>query len=169
MDNKHGHDERLKGRDNPKLRRLLVDHTPPTFDWLLSLGLVFYGPMPEPPHTQPRMHNILPNSRMLIHHLSRHAEKLGVDIRTSTALEDLVVEKGRVTGVFANGETISAQRGVILAAGDFSSNDALKKRYMPANMARIDGFNPTSTGDWHDPVTALGALVSPSLSCLPVL
>ena len=153
------HGERLKGRDNPKLRRLLVDHTPPTFDWLLSLGLVFYGPMPEPPHTQPRMHNILPNSRMLIHHLSRHAEKLDVDIRTSTALEDLVVEKGRVTGVFANGETISAQRGVILAAGDFSSNDALKKRYMPANMARIDGFNPTSTGDWHDPVTALGARI----------
>jgi len=153
------HGERLKDRDNPKLRRLLVDNTPPTFDWLLSLGLVFYGPMPEPPHTQPRMHNILPNSRMLIHHLSKRAAALGVDIRTSTALEDLVVEKGRVSGVVANGEPFTARRGVILAAGDFSSNDALKKRYMPDNMARIGGFNPTSTGDWHDPVMALGARV----------
>ena len=102
------------------------------------------------------MHNILPNSRMLIHQLSKAASKVGVEIRPSTALEDLLVEQGRVTGIVANGEKIRARRGVILAAGDFSSNDALKKRYMPANMARIDGFNPASTGDWHDPVTALG-------------
>ena len=153
------HSERLKGRDNIKLRRLLVDNTPPTFNWLLSLELVFYGPMPEPPHTQPRMHNILPNSRMLIHQLSKAASKVGVEIRPSTALEDLLVEQGRVTGIVANGEKIRARRGVILAAGDFSSNDALKKRYMPANMARIDGFNPASTGDWHDPVTALGGRI----------
>lgn len=81
------HSERLKGRDNLKLRRLLVDHTPSTFDWLLGLGLVFYGPMPEPPHARPRMHNILPNSRMLIHHLTKRARKLGVDIRTSAPME----------------------------------------------------------------------------------
>ena len=153
------HGDRLKGRDNLKLRRLLVDNTPPTFDWLLSMGLVFYGPMPEPPHTQPRMHNILPNSRMLIHHLSKRAATLGVDIRTSTPLEDLVVEKGRVTGIVANGKKYLARRGVILAAGDFSSNDSLKKKYMPASMARINGFNPASTGDWHDPVTALGGRI----------
>jgi len=153
------HGDRLKGRDNLKLRRVLVDNSPPTFDWLLSLGLVFYGPMPEPPHTQPRMHNILPNSRMLIHHLSKHAAKLGVEIRLSTPLEDLIVEKGRVTGVVAGGDKIRAGRGVTLAAGDFSSNDALKQRYMPPNMARVDGFNPASMGDWHDPVTALGGRI----------
>ena len=153
------HGERLQGRDNLALRRLLVDNTPPTFDWLLSLGLVFYGPMPEPPHTQPRMHNILPNSRMLIHHLSGRAEKLGVEIRVSAPMEDLLVEDGQVKGVAVNGERLDASRGVILAAGDFSSNAALKDRYMPPNMARVEGFNPTSTGDWHDPVTALGGRI----------
>lgn len=153
------HGERLKGRDNLKLRRLLVDHTPPTFDWLLSLGLVFYGPMPEPPHTQPRMHNILPNSRMLIHHLTRRARKLGVDIRTSSPMENLIVEQKRVTGVLVNGERLTADKGVILAAGDFSANPALKQRYMPPEVARIGPFNDASTGDWHDPVTELGGRV----------
>lgn len=153
------HGERLKGRDNLKLRRLLVDNTPPTFDWLLSLGLVFYGPMPEPPHTQPRMHNILPNSRMLIHHLSKRARRLGVDIRLSAPMENLIVEDRRVTGVVVGGENIRADKGVILAAGDFSANPALKQRYMPPEVARIGPFNDTSTGDWHDPVTELGGRV----------
>ncbi len=153
------HGERLKGRDNLKLRRLLVDHTPSTFDWLLSLGLVFYGPMPEPPHTRPRMHNILPNSRMLIHHLTKRARKLGVDIRTSAPMENLIVEQKRVTGVVVNGEPRMAEKAVILAAGDFSANPALKQRYMPPEVARIGPFNDESTGDWHDPVTALGGRV----------
>lgn len=153
------HGERLKGRDNVKLRRLLVDHTPPTFDWLLSLGLIFYGPMPEPPHGQPRMHNILPNSRMFIHHLSKHARKLGVDIRVSARMDNLIVEDGQVNGVVVNGEHVRAAKGVILAAGDFSANPALKQRYMPPEVARIGPFNDASTGDWHDPVTALGGRV----------
>ena len=153
------HGERLKGRDNLKLRRLLVDNTPPTFEWLLGLGLVFYGPMPEPPHMQPRMHNILPNSRMLIHHLSKHARKLGVDIGVSAPMENLTVENGRVTGVVVAGKDVPAARGVILAAGDFSANDRLKQRYMPPEVARISPFNEASTGDWHDPVIALGGRV----------
>jgi fumarate reductase flavoprotein subunit len=150
------HGERLKGHDNLKLRRLLVDHTPATFDWLLSLGLVFYGPMPEPPHSQPRMHNILPNSRMLIHHLTKRARKLGVKIRTSAPMEKLVVETNRVTGIVVNGEHLTAEKAVILAAGDFSANPALKQRYMPPEVARIGPFNEDSTGDWHAPVTQLG-------------
>ena len=153
------HGTHLKGRDNTKLRRILVENTPPTFEWLISLGLIFYGPMPEPPHTQPRMHNILPNSRTLIHHLSKRAKKLGVEIRTSTSMEDLFVENGRVRGVVVDGNSIRSEMGVILAAGDFSSNPILKQRYMLTEVAEIDGFNPASTGDWHDPVISLGGRV----------
>jgi hypothetical protein len=96
---------------------------------------------------------------MLIHHLSRHAASLGVKILKSTPLEDLIVENGRINGVVASGQKLRATRAVVLAAGDFSSNRALKQRYMPPTMARIDGFNPASTGDWHDPVIALGGRV----------
>ena len=142
------HSERLKGRDNIKLRRLLVDNTPPTFDCLLSLGLVFYGPMPEPPHTQPDAHPA--ELRMLIHQLSKAASK--VEIRPSTALEEFPVEQGRVTGIVANGEKIRARRRYP-RGGRFLVERRAQKRYMPANMARTT-VQSASTGDWHDPVTA---------------
>ena len=54
----------LDARDNPALRRVLADAMPSTFRWLLSHGIRFYGPMPEPPHRKPRMHNVLPNSQI---------------------------------------------------------------------------------------------------------
>ncbi len=153
------HDDRLRGRDNETLRRLLVDNLPGTFRWLLDVGLVFHGPMPEPPHAVPRMHNVIPNSRTLVHHLSRHARRLGVEVRTSCPMEDLVAECGRVTGVVAGGRRIGARRGVILASGDFSASDPLKRRYLAPEAARVAPFNPDSTGDWHDPAIALGARV----------
>lgn len=34
-------------RDNLALRRILVDNATTAFDWLLSTGIVFLGPMPE--------------------------------------------------------------------------------------------------------------------------
>jgi succinate dehydrogenase/fumarate reductase flavoprotein subunit len=58
----------LDARDNPRLRHVLADAMPETFRWLLKHGVRFYGPMPEPPHTKPRMHNVLPNSRSFITH-----------------------------------------------------------------------------------------------------
>ena len=89
----------LDGRDNAALRRVLTDAMPDTFRWLLGHGIRFYGPMPEPPHTQPRMHNVLPNSRSFIVHLERAARRAGVEIRASTRVQSLAVEQGRVVGV----------------------------------------------------------------------
>jgi fumarate reductase flavoprotein subunit len=65
----------LDPRDNAALRRVLCDEIPGTFQWLLDSGIRFMGPMPEPPHRQPRMHNVLPNSRSFIYHLSRRAAR----------------------------------------------------------------------------------------------
>ena len=42
-------------RDNPGLRRLFVDNANDTLRWLMSMGVEFFGPMPEPPHTKPRI------------------------------------------------------------------------------------------------------------------
>ena len=74
----------LAGRDNDQLRRILCDEVPDAFRWLLALGVRFYGPMPEPPHRHPRMHNVLPNSLSYIYHLGRHARSAGVDVRLGT-------------------------------------------------------------------------------------
>ena len=71
----------LAPRDNLALRRILVDHTTEMLDWLMSLGVVFVGPMPEPPHRYNRMHNVVPNSKSFAYHLTKHCRALGVDIR----------------------------------------------------------------------------------------
>jgi succinate dehydrogenase/fumarate reductase flavoprotein subunit len=89
----------LAGRDNDELRRILCDEVPDAFRWLLGLGVRFYGPMPEPPHRRPRMHNVLPNSLSYIYHLERYARRIGVDIRLDTRATELVTSDGAVTGV----------------------------------------------------------------------
>ena len=115
----------LAPRDNLALRRMLVDHMAETLDWLQSLGVVFVGPMPEPPHRHPRMHVVVPNSTSFAYHLARHCGRLGVDIRLSTRSERLIEENGRVVGVAArlpdgSVHQFRARRGVVLAAGDYS-------------------------------------------------
>jgi len=150
-------------RDNPALRQVLTDAMPETFRWLLDHGIRFYGPMPEPPHTQPRMHNVLPNSRSFIVHLERAARRAGVVIRASTRVRQLVIEADRVVGVRCdapgNARQIRARGGVVLAAGDFTSDPELKARFMGPQEAKVEGVNATATGDGQKLALALGARV----------
>jgi fumarate reductase flavoprotein subunit len=148
----------LDARDNAALRRVLADGSPDTFRWLLAHGVRFYGPMPEPPHTQPRMHNVLPNSRAFITHLGGAAARAGVVIRSGTRVTALVEANGRVAGVQCADERISA-KNVVLAAGDFTSDPELKARYMGPREAKVDGVNITATGDGQKLGMALGARV----------
>ena len=141
----------LATRDNLELRRLLTDNVPDTFRWLESLGLIFYGPSPEPPHRKPRMHTILPNSRAYIHFLEKQARKRGVVIHESARVMELIRENGRVagvvTGIGAVRREFRARGGVVLASGDYSANGQLKTRFMAPEIAKVDPINPTSEGD----------------------
>lgn len=142
----------LAAKENLELRRVLVDHIPETLEWLIGIGLCFYGPMPEPPHKKPRMHNVLPNSRAYAYYLEKECRRLGVDIRLKARVDRLLVEEGRVRGIVADageGRTeFLARGGVILATGDFSASEALKKISLP-HAAHVDAVNPSSTGDGH--------------------
>lgn len=153
----------LDNRDNPELRRVLADGMPETFRWLLASGVRFFGPMPEPPHGRPRMHNVLPNSKAYIHHLTRRARRAGVDIRTETRVDRLVPEDGAVRALeatTANGRRrFSARGGVVLAAGDFTADPELKARFMGVREAQVEAVNPTATGDGQTLAMALGAEV----------
>jgi succinate dehydrogenase/fumarate reductase flavoprotein subunit len=140
------------GKDNLELRRILVDNVPDTLEWLISLGMRFFGPMPEPPHRKPRMHNILPNSGSYIHHLEREARRVGVDIRLNARAEEPLLDGSRVAGMLMSidGRKIEtrAQRGVVLATGDYSAGREIKAMFDPA-LADIDAINSTNTGDGH--------------------
>lgn len=154
----------LAPRDNLALRRILVDNTTDMLNWLMSLGVVFVGPMPEPPHRYNRMHNVVPNSKSFAYHLTRHCRKLGVDIRLNTATQRLVTDNGRVTGVEArlpDGtlHQFIARGGVVLAAGDYSNGRDLKARFAAPDVVDVDAVNATATGDGQRMALELGATV----------
>ena len=144
-------------RDNPDLRRLFVDNANETLRWLMSMGVEFFGPMPEPPHTEPRMHNVLPNSRAYIQLLGAHAKRIDVDIRCGIRARRFLLDGDRVTGIAGDGPDglveISA-RTVVLAA-----NADLKAKYISDAVSRVDAMNPTATGDGHEMAFPLGARV----------
>jgi succinate dehydrogenase/fumarate reductase flavoprotein subunit len=153
----------LDARDNADLRRVLADAMPDTFRWLLKQGVRFYGPMPEPPHQKPRMHNVLPNSRAFITHLAKAARRAGVDIVCGVRAKALVLEQGRVAAIdceTAEGpRRLRARGGIVLASGDFTSDPELKAKFMGPQEAKIDGVNVTATGDGQKLALPLGARI----------
>lgn len=164
--------EGLQNRDNLAMRRVYVDEIGPAFEFLISLGLVFMNPVPEPPHRVPRLHNVLPHAGALIRTLLRHAVAAGVEVRTNASVSRLTVEGGEVTGVHLDGEEeLVARRGVILASGDYSSAaPSQKNRYLPTDIAGIEGINPSSTGDGHRMGEGAGGVVlNPDLAWGPEL
>ena len=86
----------------------------------------------------------------------------GIPLGLRTALQELVVENGRVQGVVAvkDGQPIRirARKGVILAAGGFAKNLEMRQKYLPA-PASVDWTvsNPGDTGDAIQAGIKLGA------------
>lgn len=153
----------LQDKENLALRRVLVDNIPDTLEWLMSMGLCFFGPMPEPPHKKPRMHNVLPNSKAYAYYLEKACRRLDVDIRLNARVEKVLEEDGHVIGLLADtgqGLTeIVARGGVILASGDFSASEQLKNEFVP-HISHVEAINPASTGDGHVLARQLGAQVA---------
>lgn len=148
-------------RDEPRLRALLAREAAPTCDWLEDLGVVFAGPFREPPHRVPRMHNVMPNSRMYRDRLLRAARSAGVEIRTkSRAIEGIVDDGGVVRGIEADvdGTPVRVRAGaVVLASGDISGADDLRRRYFAPTAAASIPLNPVNTGDGQMLAERLGA------------
>jgi succinate dehydrogenase/fumarate reductase flavoprotein subunit len=154
----------LVPRDNLALRRILVDNAHDIVDWLMSHGVVFIGPMPEPPHRYPRMHNVVPHSRSFAYHIGRYCRRLGVDIRVNTRVSRFVRDGDRVVGVEAAdaagaAREFRARGGVVLATGDYSGAREFKAEFSSPEMAEVDAVNVTSTGDGHRMARELGAVV----------
>lgn len=150
--------------DNDALRRVLTDNVPETFRWLSELGVEFFGPVEEPPHTKPRMHNVLPNSGAYIFHLERQARHLGVRILRNARARRLLVGAGKAAGVEFDqpdkpGQVVHASRGVVLASGDYAANPDMKRALISDAAARTEPVNPTSTGDGQRMAIELGAKI----------
>lgn len=76
----------------------------------------------------------------------------GVPLWRSTPMRELVVEDGRVIGLVVEHEgkpmRIRARRGVVLAAGGFDKNQAMRDAHAPLyRNAHLSGGVPSNTGD----------------------
>jgi 3-oxosteroid 1-dehydrogenase len=87
----------------------------------------------------------------------------GTRIWTDAAVEDLVVEHGRVLGVQVRREgssvAVKARNGVLLAAGGFAHNSEMRRKYSgdQPNDAQWSSANPGDTGEILAAAMALGA------------
>ncbi|MGZ8210150.1 MAG: FAD-dependent oxidoreductase [Burkholderiales bacterium] len=72
----------------------------------------------------------------------------GVELRASTRVASLAMEERRVAGVtLADGARVLARRGVVLAAGGFSTDAELRARYLPAETGPSTAACETDSGD----------------------
>jgi fumarate reductase flavoprotein subunit len=136
----------LAHRDNLELARVLTDNAAGALAWLRASGLEFYGPLPEPPHRKPRMHNVLPNSRAFVFHLSRRARRAGVEVVLSSKAQKLLLDDSSVTGVeTAKGRF--AAKSVVLAGGDFSGSAGFRREYAAPEFQDLPAVNVHAEGD----------------------
>ncbi len=149
--------------DNPALHRLLTENVTETFSWLMELGVEFIGPLAEPPHSQSRMHCVLPTAKAYIARLTKRARDLGVQIRCGFSAQSLITQGARVVGVDgvdAAGAHVRVNAGAtVLATGDFSGNSAMVEKYVSAAAMKAIPVNPTNTGDGHRMALALGGRI----------
>jgi succinate dehydrogenase/fumarate reductase flavoprotein subunit len=153
-----------KRPDNLGLRRLMTREAPDTLRWLMDLGVEFIGPNPEPPHTRPRMHNIVPGAAALIYYLGRRCRRLGVTIRCDSSLDDIVTNQGRGCGVVVcHGDgskaTYRANRGIVLASGDFAASKDMRARYFDQAVVNAEPVYKHNTGDGFKIAERLGARI----------
>jgi succinate dehydrogenase/fumarate reductase flavoprotein subunit len=85
----------------------------------------------------------------------------GVDLRTDAAVDRLLIEGDRVSGVAATiagaSHTFSAARAVVLACGGFSHDRSRRADLLPEPASRFSAACPTNTGDGLFMAEACGA------------
>ena len=139
------------------------------YRFLVDLGFRFGRFVPRPrQHTIDRMMDVVDVSSFGTLFAAALADA-GVEVRYGVRARRLHTDSGRVTGVVwepASGEgdgadpcpgLLEADRGVILAAGGYQANHALRSRYQPGYLATAPYLGvDTDRGDGHLMGQAIG-------------
>lgn len=91
------------------------------------------------------------------------AAEAGVEIFYNTPAEQLVKDGDKVTGVIAKGEEgyvqFNAEKGVIVATGDYQNDEAMSNYYLP-DLKYFGRKQSNKTGDGHKMVVWAGGKIS---------
>jgi succinate dehydrogenase/fumarate reductase flavoprotein subunit len=149
--------------DDAELRRVLTENVADTIAFLQEFGLNFLGPLPQPPHSAPRLHQVMPTSPAYIFQLGRHAGRLGVDVRLGAPATKLLMQDGRIAAVEAQTRDglirVKTRAGVVLASGDIGGDTTMMHAHMKNWIEGIEVYNPNNTGDGHKLAAAIGARI----------
>jgi 3-oxosteroid 1-dehydrogenase len=84
----------------------------------------------------------------------------GVDLRLNTPVNELVIEDGTATGVVTMRDgkpwRIGARLGVLVNAGGFAQNQAMRDTYVPDTQAQWSQTAEGDTGDMHRELERVG-------------
>lgn len=90
--------------------------------------------------------------------------KAGVDLRVNSPVEELIEEDGAVVGVVTRKDgkpwRIGARLGVLINAGGFAHNQAMRDRYMPGTSAGNTSVNEGDTGEMIEAMIGHGAAIA---------
>lgn len=86
--------------------------------------------------------------------------KAGVEIRTETPVSELIVEDGKVMGVVTPTGRIGARLGVLVNAGGFARNQAMRDTYMPGTQAAWSLTNEGDMGEMHVAMERIGGVLA---------
>ena len=90
--------------------------------------------------------------------------KAGVDVRLKSAVSELVVEAGKVTGVLTvkDGKPwrVGARLGVMVNAGGFAQNQAMRDKYQPGTKAAWSNTPECDTGEMHLEMERIGGVLA---------
>jgi 3-oxosteroid 1-dehydrogenase len=96
--------------------------------------------------------------------LLKAALKAGIDIRLEAPVSELIVENGKVTGVVTvkNGKPwrIAARLGVLVNAGGFAQNQAMRDQYQPGTHAAWSNTPEGDTGEMHVEMERIGGVLA---------
>ena len=88
----------------------------------------------------------------------------GVDIRTASGVTQLIVEDGKVTGAVTTKDgkpwRVGANLGVLVNAGGFAQNQAMRDKYMPGTQAAWSNTPPGDTGDLFGEMERVGGVLA---------
>jgi 3-oxosteroid 1-dehydrogenase len=92
------------------------------------------------------------------------AVKAGIDFRTNARVKEMILEDGAVTGVVTYKEgrewRVGARMGVLLNAGGFAHNQAMRDKYIPRTKTDWTHAAPGDTGDMHREMMRIGAAMA---------
>ena len=109
--------------------------------------------------------DLVTNGAALQGQMLKRALATGVDMRTNAPVERLITDgDGAVTGVVAriDGEekSFTARSGVLINAGGFARNQAMRDKYQPGACADWSNATPGDTGEMIEEMVRVGAAVA---------